>query len=108
MSPTLQGALEDGFGEAVLVCHMPKPCKFPSLDSCQKRFPWTHKEVDLALHPVVGLVLQVGDMEKCPHAPGFESWDPFFRVSKQGLGFTAIEEDGSDERLVQLELACEV
>ena len=42
-SPTLQGALKYGFGEAVLVCDMPKPCKFPSLDSCQERFLWTHK-----------------------------------------------------------------
>ena len=43
------------------------------LHSCQKRFLWTHKDVDLALHPVVGLVLQVGDMEKLSHALGFES-----------------------------------
>ena len=28
----LQGALKDGFGEAVVVCDMPEPCKFPSLD----------------------------------------------------------------------------
>ena len=34
-------------------------------------------EVDLALHPVVGRVLQVGDTEKFPHALGFESLDPF-------------------------------
>ena len=33
-SPTVQGALEDGFGEAVVACDMPKPCKFPSFDSC--------------------------------------------------------------------------
>ena len=57
---------------------MPKPCKFPSLDSCQKRFLWTHKEADLALHPVVGLVLQAGDAEEFPQAPGFEGLDPFF------------------------------
>ena len=25
-SPTLQGALKDGFGVAVVVCDMPKPC----------------------------------------------------------------------------------
>ena len=30
-----------------------------------------------------------------------------FRVSEQGPCFTAIEEDGGDKRLVQLELACE-
>ena len=62
--PTLQGALIDGFGEAVTACDMPKPCTFPSLDSCQKRFLWTLKEVDLASHLVVDLVLQVGDAEK--------------------------------------------
>ena len=63
VSPTLRGAQEDSFGEAVVARDMPEPCKFLSLDSCQKRFLWTHKEVDLAPHPVVGLVLQVGDME---------------------------------------------
>ena len=51
-SPTLQGAVNDGLGEAivacdlpeiknglgeaVLACDMPEPCKFPSLDSCHK------------------------------------------------------------------------
>ena len=29
---------------------------------------WTHKEVDLAPHPVFGLVLPLGDAEKFPHA----------------------------------------
>ena len=42
-SPTLQDALKDGFGEAVVACDMPKPWKFPSFDSCQKRFMWTHQ-----------------------------------------------------------------
>ena len=42
---------------------MPEPCKFLSLGSCQKRFLWTNKEVNLALHLDVGLVLQVGDAE---------------------------------------------
>ena len=32
--PTLQSALQDGLGEAVMVCDMPEPCKFTSLDSC--------------------------------------------------------------------------
>ena len=52
-------------------------CKFLSLDGCQKRFLWTHKEAGLAPHPVIGLVLQVGDTEKFPHALGFENLDPF-------------------------------
>ena len=76
---------------------MPKPCKFLFLDICQKRFLWTHKEVGLPLHPVVGLVLQAGDAEKIPQTLDFESLDPFFRVSKQGPCFTAVEEDGSDK-----------
>ena len=54
-SSTLQGALKDGFGEAVAACDMPEPCKFLSLDNCQKRFLWTHKEVNLAPHPVEGI-----------------------------------------------------
>ena len=86
---------------------MSEPFKCPSLDSCQKRFLWTHKEVDLAPHPVVGLVLQVGYAEKYPQALGFESLDPFFRVSKQGPCFTTMEEEGGDKRLVQLEFVCE-
>ena len=77
-SSTLQGALKDGFGQAIVVCDLPEPCKIPSLDSCQKRFLWTHKEVDLARHPLVGLVLPVGETQKFPHALGFESLDPFF------------------------------
>ena len=87
-----------------MACDVPKPRKFQSLDSCQRRFTWIHKEVDLAPHPVIGLVLQVGDTEKFPHALGFESLDSFFRVSKQGPCFTAIEEDGGDRRLVLVEL----
>ena len=50
----------------------------PSLDSCQKRFLWIHKEIDHAPHPDIGLVLQVGDAEKFPLALGFGSLDPFF------------------------------
>ena len=61
-------------------------------------------EVDLATHPVIGLMLQVGDTEKFPHSFGFKSLDPFFRVSKQGPCFTAVEEDGGDERLVEFKL----
>ena len=62
---------------------MPEQCKFPSLDSCQKRFLWTHKEVDLAPHSVVGLAFQVKDAEKFPQALGLESVDHFFFQSQQ-------------------------
>ena len=33
----------------------------------------TLKEVDLASHPVVGLVFRIGIAEKFPHALGFDS-----------------------------------
>ena len=50
-SPTLQGALKDGFGEAVMACNMPEPCQFPSLDNMPEEAPWSHKEVDRAPKP---------------------------------------------------------
>ena len=46
-SPILEEAPKDGFKEAVVACDMPKLCKFPSIDSCQKRFLRINKEVDL-------------------------------------------------------------
>ena len=98
--------MKDDFAEAVALRDMPEPREFPSLDSLQKRFLWTHKGVDLAPRPIVDLVLQVGDAEKFPQALGFESLDPFLRVSEQGPCFTAIEEDGDDKRAVPHELAC--
>ena len=72
-----------------------EPRNFPSLDSCQKRFLWTHKEADLALHPVVGLVLKAGYAEKFFQALGFKSLDPFFSISKHSPCFTAMKEDGN-------------
>ena len=51
---TRQCALKDGFLEAVEACDMPEPREFPPLDSGQKRFLWTHREVDPAPHPVLG------------------------------------------------------
>ena len=37
-SSILQGAMRDGFREAVVASDLLEPCKFPSLDRCQKRF----------------------------------------------------------------------
>ena len=64
--------------------YMPEPCEFPCLDSCQKRFFWTHKKVALTPYPVVGLVLPVGDAERFPQALGLRSLDPFLRVKQVG------------------------
>ena len=57
-----------------------EPCDFPSLESCQKRFLWSHKEVDLAPRPVVGLVLQVGSAGKFSQALGFRKTGSFFFI----------------------------
>ena len=81
---------------------MPEPCEFTSLDSCQKRFLWTYKEVDPAPHPVVDLVLQVGDAENFTRHLVSKAWILFFSsgVRKQGPCVTDVEEDGGDKRLV--------
>ena len=35
-SPTLQGALKDDFGKAVVACDMPEPCNFLSLTVAER------------------------------------------------------------------------
>ena len=40
-----------------------------------------HKDVDFDVDPVIGFVLQTGDVKKFPHALGLESLDPFLRFS---------------------------
>ena len=61
-SSILRRAPRNDSGEATVVPDMPEPCKFPSLDSCQKTFLWTSKDADLAPHPVFGLV---GPSRRC-------------------------------------------
>ena len=87
---------------------MPEPCGFLSLDSCQKWFLSADEEVNRTPHPVIGLVLYVEHMDMFPQALSLESVDLFFEVSKQGPCLTAIEEDGGNKRLVQLELPFEL
>ena len=86
-----------------MACDMPEPCKSPSLDSCQKRTLWTHKEVHLAPYTVTDLVLKVSEAGKFPRALDFKSLILFFRVSKQGPCFKATEEKVGDKRLVKPE-----
>ena len=82
-----------GFGETVVVCDMSEPCKFPSLDSCQKRFLWVCKEVDLPQQPAIGLVLKVGEAEMLSQALNLECLRSFFlSVSKQRSCFIVLEE----------------
>ena len=70
------------------------------------RFVWTQQGIGLAPHPIFGLVLQAGDAEKFPRAFVSKAWI-LLRVSEQNPCVTAIEEDGGDKRLVELEPACE-
>ena len=63
----------------------PNSCQLPSLDSCQKRFLWAHKDADLVQHPAIGLVHRVGDVEKFPQAIGLESLDPFQQAGSMSL-----------------------
>ena len=64
-------------------------------------------EVDLTPHSLVGFVLPLGDAEKFPQALNVTKLDSLLRVSKQGPFFTAIEEDGGNKRLAQIEVAWE-
>ena len=107
LSTTAWSTPKDDIGEAVVARDMSERCEFLVFHSCQKGVLWAHKAVDLAPHPVVALVYQVGNAEKFPRALGFESLDLFLRVSKQGLCFTAIEKDGVAKSLVHFEVACE-
>ena len=102
-SPTFKGALKDDFGEAVVACEMPEPCKFSFLDSCQKRGSCGPTR-ELILLRIQSLVL-CSSRSFLMHLVS-KSLDPFFfRVSKHGLCLTAVEVDGGDKRLVELELA---
>ena len=58
VSSTLQGALKDGVGEAVVACDMPAPCEFPSqqLTFARRGSCGGMRKFDLAPYPVVGLV----------------------------------------------------
>ena len=96
---------------------MPQPCKFSFLDSGQKGFLRAHEAADLAPRPVTGhfaqsLVInlfQAGDANKLSQALDLKkkkSLDLCLRVSEQNPCLAAVEEDGDDARLVQLELAC--
>ena len=103
-SPTLQGALKDGFREAVVTCDMPKPCEFPEeapvdpqgSSSCAAPSRW-----------FCAPSRRCGEISSSTWFRKHESFFFFFRVRKQGPCFTAMGEDGDDKRLVELELACE-
>ena len=87
----------------------------PVSDSCQKKFPWNHKENGLALHPVVGLALQVGLLRRRGEVSS-GTWfrKPgsflllllflFFSSASRVHFFTATEEDGLTRDLYNINL----
>ena len=108
MSPTLKTVLKDGFGEAVTVCYMPKPCKlFPMTVARKGSCRPTRKLTLLYTKPLVLCSKQEVQRSFLRHLVS-KAWILFFRVSKQGPCFTAIVEDGGNKRLGQLELARQV
>ena len=80
--------------------------RISSLGSCQKRFLWTHTEVDLAPHPVVGLVLQVGDTEKFPRVLRFQKPGSSFQAASRVHVSQPQSRMEVTKRLEELELAC--
>ena len=68
-------------------CDMPVSCKFASFDNFQKSLLWTHKDADHALRRVLGLMLQIGDTQKFPHALAFKSQDHFSQSQQAGSMF---------------------
>ena len=66
------------------------------------------KEVKFALHPVAVLIaLQVGDAEEIPWCLVSKAWILFFQSQQAGSVSRSHRGDGSDKRIVHLELHCE-
>ena len=105
--PTLQGALMDGFGEAVAAYNVPKPCEFLSLYSCQKRFFRPTREFILLRTQALVLCSKWKMRRNFLRHLVSKACALFLRLRKQGPCFSAIEENGGNRRPVELELACE-
>ena len=56
--------MKDSFGEVVVVCNLPKHVVFHLLTVARRGSCGPTQEVDLAPHLVIGLALQVEDVEK--------------------------------------------
>ena len=69
--------------ERLLWRDMPELWEFPPLDSCQERILWAHKEMDLAPHTVVGLVLlQEVQRSFLGHLVS-TAWTPFSELARR-------------------------
>ena len=94
---SLDGDLNDGFGEGVMPHDVAKPCQLPSPDGCRDRFLGTQKALDQAPGVVIGVVLSVQDAEKFSQALGLECLDSFLVVRQQSLCLTSVEQDGDNQ-----------
>ena len=84
-----------------MVCDMPEPREFPSLDSRQKRFLRTHKEADFVPYRLVGLVFQEeDDVRSFLRQLVPKAWILFSESARRGH-VSQPEEDGGDRRFVQ-------
>ena len=100
-SPSPQGALK-----AVMVCDMPEPCKFRLLTVARRGSCGPKRKLSLLRTQSLVLISMQKMRRSFLMHFGLESLDPFFRVSKQSLRFTAVEENGDDKRLVELYCCC--
>ena len=98
----LQDALKYDLGEAVVACDMPEQCKFPFLESCQKRFLWAHNEVEFISRWCCAPSRRYGEVSS---NTWFRRPGSFFQSQQAGSCFTAVEEDGGNKRHVEVELA---
>ena len=81
----------DGLGEACGFVTCPDHVSFHLLTVGRggSYAVWAGKEVDLAPHPVIGLVLHAVDAEIFPQSLVLQSPDPFPRVGRHGACLTA-------------------
>ena len=86
-------------------CDMPKPWEFPAVDIYQMRFLWAHKIDDLALHTVVGFVLQEGNTQKIPKVLSLQKTGSFCLSQPASSMSHSHRRWWDDKRLVQFELA---
>ena len=83
---------------------MAKPCELLPLNSGEERFLSSHETFSFVLYIFIGLMLPVGDMKELSQAFICKCLYPSFCLSKECPGLTLIEEDGDDQRFVELEL----
>ena len=86
---------------------MAKPCELPLLNSGEERFLLSHETFGFIPHIFIGLMLLVGDTKELSQAFTLKHLYPSFCLGKECPGLTPVEEDGDDQRSVELKLGPE-